>query len=64
MRRIQQGLGMLVAIFALAGVLTLSGCKKEESTGDKIDKAADQTKDAVDDAAKKAKEVADDMSGE
>ena len=54
MRRFQQGLGLLIAVFALVSVLSLTGCKKEETTGDKMDDIQEQTDEAVEEAEEAA----------
>ena len=49
MRRLQHGLGMLIAMFALVGLFALSGCKKEETAGDKLDNAINEAEDTGED---------------
>ena len=64
MRRLQHGLGMLIAMFALVGLITVTGCKKEESNGDKMEDVVDDAKDAADDAADKVGDAIDDATDE
>lgn len=62
MRRLQHGLGMLIAMFALVGLFMIAGCKQEETTGEKVDDAIERAEDAADDAADEIDDMADDAS--
>lgn len=59
----------LLVVALLAGSFAMTGCKKEESVGDKVDKAAEATGDAVKkgadaagDAVKKAGDAVEDAT--
>lgn len=62
MRRLQHVLGMLIAMFALCSVMTLTGCKGESDTGDQMEEAADDAQDAAEDAAEDMKDAAEDAA--
>jgi len=46
----------------LVAALVMTGCKKEETVGDKLDKAVDSTKDATKKAADKTSDAAKDAA--